>query len=353
MKKNKRGKLVKKTGLPPGALVYTGDKNIEFTIQIIEYDSEHYREYTINDISQLDVKNATGVTWINIIGLHDIEAVEKIGNYFGLNKLVLEDILNVYQRPKIEYYDENIFVVLKMLSLNNETKVLDAEQVSIVFGKNYVISFQEKEIDIFGFIRSRLKNNKGIIRKKGSDYLVYALIDVIVDNYFVVLEQVEEELENLEDEVTTKTGSDIVERMHKMKKDLIVLRKAVWPLTELVGILYKEKNKLIAEETLMYFRDVYDHTIQIIDILDTIRDILSGLLDIYLSEINTKTNEVMKMLTLIATIFILLTFLVGVYGMNFKNMPELEWKYGYFGLWGIMIFIGVGLTLYFKKKKWM
>jgi magnesium transporter len=281
-----------------------------------------------------------------------VDIIEKIGKHFNLHPLVIEDILNIHQRPKIEDFEDHIFIVLKMLTYNKDSHEGESEQVSIILGKNFVLTFQERKRDVFDPVRNRIKNSKSLIRKYGADYLVYALIDVIVDNYFIILEGIGEVLEELEDRVLLNPTSEIVHSIHQLKRNLIVLRKSIWPLREILSTLEKTESDLI-KNTSVYFRDVYDHTIQVIDIIETYRDLVTGMLDIYLSSVSNRMNQIMKVLTIIATIFMPLTFIAGIYGMNFKYMPELGWKWGYPLVLILMLLIGVNMIIYFRRKKWL
>ncbi|MFB0509709.1 MAG: magnesium/cobalt transporter CorA, partial [bacterium] len=296
-------------------------------------------------------KDKPTVTWINIDGIHKVEVIEKIGNCFNLHPLILEDILNTGQRPKIEDFGEHIFLVLKMLYYLE--KEITIEQVSLILGPNFVISFQEREGDVFNNIRERIRNNKGRIRKMGADYLAYSLLDAIVDGYFVILEKVGEEIEDIEEKLIKNPTPKTVQIIHNLKREMISLRKSVWPLREVVGVLERGESALIKKTTGIYLRDVYDHTIQVIDTIETYRDMISGMLDIYLSSISNRMNEVMKILTIIATIFIPLTFIAGIYGMNFRFMPELGWRLGYPAVLFIMVIIGIVMLFYFRRKKWL
>jgi len=294
------------------------------------------------------------VTWVNIDGLHDIEIMEKIGKHFGLHPLVLEDILNTEQRPKIEDFDDYIFVVLKMLYYDENEGEIRAEQISIILGSNFVLSFQERVGDIFNPLRDRIRNAKGRVRKMGPDYLAYSLLDAIVDNYFVVLEKLGEQIEGMEEELVTNPTPETLQRIHNLKREMIFLRKSVWPLREVVSRLERGESPLIKEATGIYLRDVYDHTIQVIDTIETYRDMLSGMLDIYLSSISNRMNQVMKVLTIIATIFIPLTFVAGIYGMNFEYMPELKWHWFYpKAFWLVMLGVAALMLVYFRRKRWL
>jgi magnesium transporter len=352
------GKLIKKraqkAGLPPGTLVYTGEKVDEkVTISIIEYDEEHFQERERASFDEcLLLKDKPGVTWIKVEGVHAVANLEKLGECFNLHPLVLEDILNTDQRPKIEDFDDYIYIVLRIIKYSEDNE-LGSEQISLILGDNFVISLQESNGAVFAPVLERLRTSKGRIRKSGPDYLVYTLMDLIVDNYFVVLEQFGEALEYLEEEVVRRPTPQTLQDIHRFKYDMIMLRKSVWPLREVIGRLERRESDLIQEATGIYFKDVYDHTIVAIDNIETYRDILSGMLDIYLSSISNRLNEIMKVLTIIATIFMPLTFLAGVYGMNFKHMPELEWIWGYPFAISLMIIIALSMLLYFHRKKWI
>ena len=347
-------KRAQKTGLPPGTLVYTGDKvHEQISISIIEYDQQRYEEREIASFDEcLLLKDKPGVTWIKVAGIHAVENLQKLGECFHLHPLVLEDILHTDQRPKIEDFDDYLFIVLRMINYNQD-RALSSEQVSLVLGSNFVISLQESNDPIFAAVLERLRASKGRIRKSGADYLVYALMDLIVDHYFVVLENFGEAIEFLEEEVVKQPTPQTLQDIHRYKYDMILLRKSVWPLREVVGRMERRQSDLIQEATGIYFKDVYDHTIIAVDNIETYRDILSGMLDIYLSSISNRLNQIMKVLTVIATIFMPLTFLAGVWGMNFKYMPELKWVWGYPAALGLMIFIALRMVSYFRKKKWL
>jgi magnesium transporter len=352
-------KLIKKrsekAGLPPGSLVHIGEeKTQESKITIMDYDETHFQEKEIKTIEEcFAFRDMPTVTWINVDGLHQVEILEKLGEYYGFHPLMLEDILNTDQRPKMEDYGKYIYIVLKMLSYMDNSNEIVTEQISLILGPNFVISFQEKKGTVFNPIRERIRNDKGRIRKMGSDYLAYSLLDLIVDNYFIIMEKLGEKIEFLEEEVVTHPTPETLQTIHHLKREMIFLRKGVWPLREVVSGLERGESSLIKESTRIYLRDVYDHTIQTIDTIETYRDMVSGMLDIYLSSISNRLNAVMKVLTIIATIFMPLTFLAGIYGMNFKYMPELEWRWGYLMFWLIMIGIGAFMLIYFKKKRWL
>lgn len=347
-------KRSKKAGLPPGSLIHIGSRYAEKSkITLIRYDETFFAEKEISSIADFrSEKDRQGITWINIDGLQDIKLFEDIGELFGLHPLVLEDILNTDQRPKMQDYGDYIYIVLKNFHGQDNGNLL-SEQVSIILGMNFILSFREKESGLFEPIREKIRNNKGRIRKEGADYLAHAIIDNIVDNYFVVLENLEEKIEYLEDDLVKRPTPSILQAMHILKRELILLRKSLWPLREAVNALERSDSPLINKSTGIYFKDIYDHIIAVIDTMETFRDMLSGMLDIYLSSMSNKLNEVMKVLTIIATIFMPLTLLAGVYGMNFKYMPELEFRWGYFGVLGIMLVVALLMLMYFKKKKWL
>jgi magnesium transporter len=350
-----RRKSKQKAGLVPGTLVYTGEKKVEkVRISIIDYDETRLEEKEVATVEEcFPFKDKPTVTWINIDGLHDLELIEKIGRQFGLHPLVLEDIVNTGQRPKLEDFEDHVFVVLKMLYYDQKKNELEEEQISLILGGNFVISFQERVGDIFDPIRERIRQNKGRVRKMGADYLAYVLIDSIVDNYFVILEQLGGKIEDAEQELAVNPTLETLQTIRTFKKEMIFLRKSIWPLREVVNSLERGESSLINESTLIYLRDVYDHTIQIIDTVESYRDMLSGMLDIYLSSISNRMNEVMKVLTIFASIFIPLTFVAGIYGMNFTYIPELGWHWGYFGVLLLMAVIAAVLIVYFKRKRWL
>ena len=349
-------KRSKKAGLPPGSLVHIGDKKGEkLKISVLDYNEGQVQEKELREIQECFVfKDKPTVTWVDMDHIDDVKMIEGLGECYGLHPLVLEDIMNTDQRPKIEDYGDYAFIVLKMLHYQDRSGQIESEQISLILGQNFVFSFQEgKAGDVFGPIRDRIRNGKGRVRKMGADYLVYSLIDAIVDNYFVILEKLGERVEFLEEELVAQPTPGTLKEIHSLKREMIFLRKAVWPLREVIGVLERGESPLIRESIRIYLRDVYDHTIQVIDTIETIRDMVSGMLDIYLSSISNRLNAVMKVLTTIATIFMPLTFLAGLYGMNFKHMPELEWPWGYPMVLMIMAAVGSSMLIYFKRKKWL
>ncbi|MCT4698408.1 magnesium/cobalt transporter CorA [Tenacibaculum haliotis] len=349
----KKSKFKKKIGLPPGTITYTGDKeSTQLFINAFDYTKDSLEEKKINKIeSCFGYKETETTTWININGLNNVDAIQKIGNHYKLHPLILEDIVNINQRPKIDEYDDYIFVVFKMLyyDANQHLKV---EHISIILGDKYVLSFQESEEDVFDGIRERIRASKGIIRSNGSDYLLYALMDAVVDNYFLIIETMGEKVEKLEELLFTNPNNDTVKEIQALKREALKIRRSIFPLREIVSKLEKAESKLVKSKTLNYFRDLYDHTIQVIETIEIYRDMLWGLMDMYMTSVSNRMNEVMKVLTVISTIFIPLTFIAGIYGMNFDNIPELHYANGYYILWGFMIFLFFGLLYFFKRKKW-
>ncbi len=348
-------KRSKKAGLPPGTLVHIGEKRAgEIKITLIDYDEVNFQEREIKMVEEcFPFREKPTITWINVEGVHRVEVVGRLGHCFGLHPLVLEDILNTDQRPKMEIYGDYIYIVLKMLygGINHP---IEGEQVSLILGSNFVVSFQEgKEGDVFNPLRERIRSGKGLIRKMGSDHLAYSLIDTIVDNYFLILENLGEKIEILEEELMVHPTTETLQEIQRFKNEMIFLRRVVWPLREVVSGLGRKESSLIKETTEIYLRDVYDHTIQVMDTIEVYREMLSGMLDIYLSSVSNRLNSVMKVLTIIATIFMPLTFIAGIYGMNFKYMPELEWRWGYPAVWLIVVIIGILMLIYFKRKKWL
>lgn len=348
-----RTRRSQKSGLPPGTLIHIGELRAERTrLRLFDYDQGQLLEKELASVEEaFPFSDTATVTWINVDGLHETGIVAQLGSRFGLHPLVLEDILNTEQRPKFEDFDTYIYVVLKMLYQEKSGETV-AEQVSLILGNNFVLSFQEGGGDAFEPVRERLRQNKGLLRKQGADYLTYALIDAVVDNYFTVLETFGEATEDLEETVLASPTTEILAKIKNLKRDLLFMRRGIWPLREVISGLIHSDSPLIKQNTRLYFQDVYDHTIQVMDSIDNTREILSDLLDIYLSSVSNRLNSVVKVLTIISTIFIPLTFIAGVYGMNFDNMPELHWQWGYFGILTVMAGIGLTMLAFFKKKKW-
>lgn len=345
----------KKPGAAPGTLVYTGERADEpVQIRLIDYRGEKVDErYPATVEECLPFKQKPSVTWLNVDGLHDVGVVERIGRPFGLHPLVLEDVLHTGQRPKIEEFEHYLFLVLRVLTWDDAAHRVAEEQLSLILGENFVLSFQERPGDVFDPVRERIRAGKGRLRERGPDYLAYALVDAIVDHYFVVLERLGERVEDLEQQLIDEPGPSTLQEIHRLKRELLFLRKSVWPLREVLSTLQRLDSPLVADETGIFIRDVYDHTIQVIDTGETFRDMASGMLDTYLSSVSNRMNEVMKVLTMMATIFIPITFIAGVYGMNFERMPELGWPWAYPAALGLMLAVAAGMVVYFRRKGWL
>lgn len=345
----------KKAGLPPGTPVYIGEETAEKPrITLMSYTSEDYEEKELEKIDDaFSFKDKPGTHWLNIDGLHRVEIIEAICNHLEVHPLITEDIVHTGQRPKIEDHEQYVYIVLRMLGYDDEHRGLEDEQVSLILGPNYVISFQEKVGDIFNPIRERIRSGKSRMRKMGADYLAYALIDTIVDNYFAVIEKMGEEIEDLEDTVTANPSDENLHTIQKLKRENLYLRKSIWPLREVVNTLTRGDVSRVEDSTAVFMKDVHDHIIHVMDTIETFRDMVAGIMDIYLSALSNRMNEIMKVLTVIATIFIPLTFITGVYGMNFKHMPELEHPYGYPAVIGFMILLGLLMFIFFKRRKWL
>ncbi|MCF8460998.1 MAG: magnesium/cobalt transporter CorA [Flavobacteriales bacterium] len=342
-----------KAGLPPGTLVLIGNHREEpISIELIDYSGDVHNEQEVVDVSVLkDSLQTSTVSWVNIHGIHNTDAIDAIGKVYNIHNLVLEDILNTDHRPKVEPFEDYVFFTMRMMWYNDENE-LEKEQISIVFGKPYVLCFQERRGDIFDPIRERIRTDSGLIRRKGTDYLVYRLIDSVVDNYFIITERIEERIEDLEEAITADSDGDHMMVIQHMKREIITLKRALLPLREAVSGLEKGVTELVDPSNAKYFRDVYDHLIQIADNLETNREVLSGLMDMHVANMSNRMNQVMKVLTVIASLFIPLTFIAGIYGMNFDNMPELHWEHGYFYAWGLMIVVFISMLIYFKQKRW-
>lgn len=346
-------KRSRKTGLPPGTLVHIGEeKTGKVAITVFNYAGTRCNERQDPSLDVVAPPTDESVTWVDVGGVHKMEVLESFGKQFQLHPLLLEDIANTDQRPKLDDYETYLFLVMKMLSVTDRQDIV-VEQVSLVLGRNFVLSFQEDGTDVFKPVRDRLRGGKGRLRQSGADYLLYTLVDAIVDQYFVVLEVLGEKIEALQDLVVSDPKPETLRQMHALKRQLLFLRRAVWPLREATNNLSRSECPPLQESTKVFFRDVYDHVVQIVDTIETLREMVSASLDIYLSSISYRLNVVMKVLTIITTIFMPLTFIVGVYGMNFEHMPELQWEWGYPAVWALMVLVGVGMLLLFRKKRWL
>lgn len=352
--KSKKHRRSKKSGLPPGALVYIGDREGEvLAIQRITQSAEEIETSMVTDILELqEWASWSGLNWINIDGIHDTAMIEQLGKVFQIHSLILEDIVNSEQRPKVEEYPDQVFLTMRMLDHRSREGSDTGEQISFILGPTYLLTFQERPGDIFDPIRERLKNPESRLRSKGNDYLLYALVDLIVDNYFLILENTGDELETIEEEFFRNQDSLSLQHLQKRKRELQQFRRVVNPLRDAISTLYRDENPLISDATRRYLSDVHDHIVQVQEILDTHREFCVELRETHLALLGNRTNEVMKVLTIIATIFIPLTFIVGVYGMNFDYMPELRYPWGYPIVWLVMILCTFGLLRYFRKKNW-
>ena len=349
-------KMHEQAGLPPGTLVHIGEKKVEkVRISVIDYAEGHFQERVVDTVEEcFPFRDKPTVTWINVDGVHDLDVVEKLGGCFGIHPIVLEDVVNTMQRPKMLDFGDYIFIALKMLYFDDSKKKgVKVEQVSVIFGPNFVISFQEDIGDVFDPVRDRIRKGKGKIRRSSADYLAYSLIDSIVDGYFIVFEWLGERIEEVQERLVVTPTVENLQTIHYLKSEMIELRKAVWPLREVIANLERTDSPLIKKDTIIFLRNVYGHTIEIIETIESFRDLISGMIDIYLSSLSMKLNEVMKYLTIIATIFIPLTFIVGIYGMNFKYMPEIGWRLGYPMVMFVVLIVGVSMLIYFRRKKWL
>ena len=353
-----RGELPKrsaKAGLPPGSLIHIGRKREgAVSIRLLAYNNGGaVEEQECTDVRECRLAEEEGaVNWLSVGGVHDAGVIEAVGEAFHLHPLLLEDIMNTDQRPKFEDYGDYVFVVVKRLSPDGADRMMQVEQVGMVLGKNYVITFEEGSEEAFESVRERIRSGRGRLRAMGPDYLLYALIDTVVDGYFAVMENLGERVEVLEETLVVRPGQATLRSIHDLKREVIYLRRSVWPLREVIAGLQREATCLVSDRMSVYLRDVYDHVVQIMDAVETYRDMLSGMLDIYLSSVSNRLNEVMKVLTFIATIFIPLTFIAGVYGMNFKHMPELDLSWGYPAVLLLMVAVTLAMVFYFKRKKW-
>lgn len=343
----------KNTGLAPGSLIFTGQKRIEEpNVHVMTYDQESISEYQSSQSIPREI-NSGGIAWYDLKGIHDVNLIRQIGVDFGIHPLILEDILDIQQRPKYEEYQEGVFLTAKALYWDESQETIKQEHISIYFSENFLFSFQEDNDDLFVKIRERLKSPGNKFRQRKTDYLAYALLDSLVDAYYLVLDALDNKARNLEKKILENANEELKLDLYEIRNHLLILRKQLLPLREAVHLFSKSDSPLIEENTRLFLRDLFDHTLQITDTLDTQRDLVNGLRDLYLSEISYRMNKVMQLLTIISTIFIPLTFLVGVYGMNFKNMPELTYHNGYYYLWFLMFVIAIVMMLYFRRKRWL
>lgn len=345
----------KKVGQVPGAVIYVGDKEyLDTKMEVFDYSPQECKIFETNLVAEAHQFHGNNhVTWINVNGLSHTKEILDLGKQFELHPLIMEDIVNTEQRPKLDEYEQYLYVVIKMLYFNKDQE-FTVEHISLVLGDDYVITFQETDEDTFGVIRDRLNNELSRLRNSGADYLAFSLLDSIVDNYFTVIERLEGRLETLEDELFNETNADgISHDIQELKHDILKIRRNVIPAREVIGRITKSETKLIAEKTHDYYRDLYDHILHINENIEVYREMTWSLMDMYMTTISNKMNSIMKVLTIIATIFIPLTFIAGIYGMNFEYMPELQYRYGYFVLIAVMVIVFIGLLFYFRRKKWL
>lgn len=344
-----------KAGKPPGTLIYLGqNKDVKIQIDVVEYNQEFIKDYSLSDFSDgLDLQKENSITWVNITGLHNIQLIEELGKIANIHPLTLEDLLNVNQRPKIDIFHTYVYIVFQALKFDEEHHTVDTEQISLILGKNFVLTFLEKPSNIFDALLNRMRNKTGKTRMNGADYLTYGILDIVVDEYYDVIEKIGERIEVIEETLMVHPHKMEIQNIYSLKRELLELRRAAWPIRDIITKLDKNEIDLISEKTSLYLRDLYDHSIQIIETAEIYRDLTSGLADMYLSSTSNRLNEIIKVLTILSSIFIPLTFIVGVYGMNFKNMPELNMTYGYYICLGAMFVLAIIMLFYFKFRKWI
>lgn len=346
---------VSKTGMAPGSLIFTGhQKMAEQRVSVMRYGPDGVEEFDTRHLEEVvkAVQPADGVVWVNIDGLHDVEVISAVCEQLEIHKLTVEDVLGVGQRPKFEEHQQYLFVVVRMFLLENGSNEIEDEQLSFILKGNVLVTFQEREGDVFNYVRNRIREGKGMIRRRTADYLLYALIDSVVDFYFLILEKKGEEIERIEDAVMEDPHEAILSDLHQVRRGVMNLRRSIYPLRDVMNKFERAEEPLVKEENKIFIRDLYDHTIQVIETVEVFRDTISGTVDLYMNSVSNKMNNVMKVLTIIATIFIPLTFIAGVYGMNFEYMPELGWWWAYYAVWGIMLLMAVAMVVYFRKKRW-
>ncbi len=354
--RHKKQKRKSKLGLPPGSLVFTGEQKMEqVDISVFNYSETFFHEFlpkSTDEVVEL-IKSSSGVIWINIDGLHEEKSIERLCTFLDIHKLTMEDIVNVGQRPKLEEYPKYVHSVIKDITYNAEGEYFEYEQISFLLKENILITFQERSGDVFDGVRKRIREGIGFVRKRGADYLMYALLDMVVDNYFVILENFGEKLEDLESELLENPDKNSLTKLHNIRRETLGLRRTVYPLREMVAAFEKLDEPIFSQSNKVFTRDLYDHTIKVTETIEIYRDMTSGLLDLYMNSTSNKMNETIKVLTILSSIFIPLTFIAGVYGMNFRNMPELEKEYGYFVILGVMAVVAIGMLIYLKRKKWL
>ena len=345
-----------KIGLAPGTMVFVGERKcVRARVDILDYNADRLSEAQDVEVSQCfdQALSDTSVTWINVNGIHDVALIETLGRHFGLHPMTLEDLVNTNQRPKVEEFPHYLLIAMKMMEFDGESQSITIEHLSLIVGEHVVLSFLEEEGDVFNSMRQRLRAGKGRIRQLTTDYLAYALMDTVVDHYFLAIEQIGDHIEAIDDKILEDPSPGNIQEIHYLKRDVLGMRKAAWPCREVISTIEKGESRVLTAGTRVYWRDLYDHCIQVIDMLETYRDLLGGIHDTYLSSLSNRMNEVMKTLTIMSSIFIPLTFIAGVYGMNFENMPGLRWRLGYQLTLALMGLIGVGLAIYFRRRRWL
>lgn len=356
MKLKLRKKKYKTINRPPGNLAYRGKKEAKTTtVEVINYDKETYEKLELKNITDVfGLKESNVISWININGLNNLSEIEKLGIHFNIHPLTLEDILNTMHRPKIDEFENYLFIVFKMLYFTDDDN-LNFEHVSMIVGKNYVITFQESDGDVFNDLRERIANGKGRIRSQGQDYLMYAILDAIVDHYITVIEAFGDKIEDLEASIfqNDTNVSETPSHIQVLKREILKIRRSIFPFREVVNRLEKIESDIIDPKTHSYLKDLYDHIVHVSESIELYREMIWGLMDMHMNIMSNKMNEVMKVLTIIATIFIPLTFMAGIYGMNFDNIPELHYEYGYHIFWGVLIIIFIFMLLFFRRKRWL
>ncbi|SNR95775.1 magnesium transporter [Methylobacillus rhizosphaerae] len=352
--KKKRHAHSKKTGLPPGTLIHTGDvKTSQVTLTMFRYSAEQIEERTITSLDEIPSESENSILWLNIHGLHDPKIMAEIGLKFKLHPLVLEDILNTEQRPKVDVYDDYLYLVTRFFTYDSREMQINSEQISIILGEHIVLSFQERPTGSFDPLRERLRANKGLLRKSGADVLAYALLDMIVDKYFIMLEQISDDCEKLEDQLLHRPSNVVLQNIHKLKRETMDLRRAVWPLREIINSLVRNEFDFFQESTTLYLRDVYDHSIHFIESLESLRDLLAGMLDIYLSSISNQVNKEVRILTVVTMLFMPATLISGIFGMNFEHMPLLKDYWGFWIALAFMLLVAGGMGLHFWRRQWL
>ena len=344
-----------KPGQSPGTLVYDREPRVDkVSIRVMDYAPDSCTVRATTDVEDtFRLRDSDTVSWIDVEGLHDTDLLNRFGTHFGLHPLVLEDILNTHQRPKIEEYDDHLYLVVRMLAPGINGEELHSEQVSIILARRFVITFQEIPGDVFDPVRKRIDLGKGRVRRMGTDYLVYALIDSIVDNYFLLLEKIAERIEQVELSITEGPKPEDLGRVHQLRRELVYMRRNIWPLRDVVIALERSETEIVGDDARVYIRDLHDHVVQVIESMENFRDVLASLQDLYVSAISNRTNEVIRVLTVISTIFVPLTFLAGVYGMNFDVLPELHWRWGYLAFWAVSLALVGVLIAFLRSRRWI